>query len=246
MKIKQYQGWKHYEKRPKDASIKYLVVHCFALSVEEMIADCDKRGVGAHYLIDEAGNVAQFVKEEDVAWHAGKSQWLADTGLNKFSIGIELQNKTLGQTPFPAAQMKAFEELALDIMRRHQIRPENVVGHSDIAPTRKADPNVCFPWEEMAKKGIGVWPKANAKARPTRERTNTLLKKIGYDIANPKAALWAFLRHFCPEYLPYEPDVFQIEADLLKNAESCPKADKKIRACLTQVAAAYACARKQK
>ena len=34
-----------------------------------------------------------MVEDNKVAWHAGKSKWKNKNNLNKYSIGIEIQNK---------------------------------------------------------------------------------------------------------------------------------------------------------
>src|SRR5207247_2688084 len=59
---------------------------------------------------------------------------------------------------FPEAQMAAVEALCRDILSRHRIPPYRVVGHSDIAPDRKADPGELFDWPRLARAGIGLWP----------------------------------------------------------------------------------------
>lgn len=46
----------------------------------------------AHIVIDKAGNITQMVPFNKVAWHAGKSAWRGIDGLNRTSIGIELDN----------------------------------------------------------------------------------------------------------------------------------------------------------
>ena len=94
------------------------------------------------------------------------------------SVGIELQNMTLGQSKYPAAQIESLIWLSKQIMKRHKILPHNVVGHSDVAPTRKVDPGVSFPWTEMAKHKLGILP--NKQMVTSRKRMNTLLHEIGY------------------------------------------------------------------
>ena len=37
------------------------------------------------------------------------------------------------------------------------------MGHSDIAYDRKKDPGEKFPWEFLAKKGVGIWHKINCE-----------------------------------------------------------------------------------
>ncbi len=56
------------------------------------------------------------------------------------------------------AQILSVIKLSKEIIERHDIRTQNVVGHSDIAPDRKEDPGEHFPWAGLAAAGIGFWP----------------------------------------------------------------------------------------
>jgi N-acetylmuramoyl-L-alanine amidase len=115
--------------------------------------------VSCHYLVDEDGAITQMVPEALRAWHAGDSFWAGETDINSASIGIEIQNPGHGldYRPFPEAQMQAVEALSLDIVGRHRIRPEHVLGHSDVAPWRKRDPGEKFDWARLAGVGLGLW-----------------------------------------------------------------------------------------
>ena len=98
--------------------------------------------VSAHYSIGKDGRIVQHVRDEDRAWHAGKSQWQGVDNVNDFALGIELVNLNDGQDPFPEAQHEANVQLCAYLCRQHSIRPENIVGHEDIAVPagRKTDP----------------------------------------------------------------------------------------------------------
>ncbi len=48
--------------------------------------------VSAHLVIAPDGTITQLVPFDTVAWHAGISQWEGRTGLNQYSIGIEIVN----------------------------------------------------------------------------------------------------------------------------------------------------------
>jgi N-acetylmuramoyl-L-alanine amidase len=53
---------------------------------------------------------------------------------------------------------KSLGLLSADIVRRYHISPQNVVGHADIAPTRKQDPGILFPWEKLYEDHeMGAW-----------------------------------------------------------------------------------------
>ncbi len=115
--------------------------------------------VSCHYFVDEDGNVTQLVAEEVRAHHAGVSSWEGTTDINSRSIGIEIVNPghEHGYRDFPETQIAAVTELCRDIISRHKIKPQRVLAHSDVAPTRKQDPGEKFPWEELYEAGIGHW-----------------------------------------------------------------------------------------
>lgn len=196
-----------------------LVMHYTGLpSVERSIAVlCDPAcQVSCHYVIDEAGRITQMVPERLRAWHAGVSSWHGRTDLNSMSIGIEIQNPghSGGYPDFPAVQMAAVTALARDIVTRNQIRPRNVVAHSDIAPLRKDDPGEKFNWRDLARAGVGYWVEpAPVVATPTPQPPSPetiadaqkLLQDYGYacpqsgqlDDVTTKVII-AFQRHFRP------------------------------------------------
>ena len=175
--------------------------------------------VSCHYVVDEAGFITQMVAEDQRAWHAGLASWRGETDINSASIGIEIHNcgHELGYPEFPEAQLVALEVLCADIIARHRIRPERVLAHSDVAPTRKKDPGEKFPWERLARKGIGHWvtPEPVNRADPGIARdaagplvsdVQTLLARYGYGIQptggfDPltEFVVTAFQRHFRPE-----------------------------------------------
>jgi N-acetylmuramoyl-L-alanine amidase len=158
--------------------------------------------VSAHYLIEEDGTLWQLVEENRRAWHAGVSFWAGASDINARSIGIELQNPghEFGYRAFPEPQMKTLIELAQGILARHAIPAWRVIGHSDVAPTRKEDPGERFNWQRLAAAGIGLWPVADGDPPPGRD-WQALLAAYGYDIRDPAAALVAFQRHFQPATL---------------------------------------------
>ncbi len=190
----------NFQARPDGAVIDMLVIHYTGMQSAQAALErlCDPAAeVSAHYLIDEAGEVFPLVDEGNRAWHAGVSNWRGKSDVNSRSIGIELVNPghEFGYRPFPAAQMAALADLAQGILKRWPIPARNVIGHSDVAPRRKQDPGELFDWYWLAERGIGLWP------RPGQKRVGevtALLADYGYDVADPKAALVAFQRHFRP------------------------------------------------
>ncbi len=115
--------------------------------------------VSSHYVVKEGGAIIQLVPESRRAWHAGVGVWKGVRDLNSASIGIEIVNAGHdgGLPPFPPAQIAALIGLCKDILSRFSIRPERVLAHSDIAPQRKRDPGERFPWDALARAGVGLW-----------------------------------------------------------------------------------------
>lgn len=189
--------------RPDDAAIDMLVIHYTGMTTAAAAIErlCDPAAkVSAHYLIDEDGSVIELVAEHRRAWHAGVASWRGCTNINDRSIGIELVNPghEFGYRPFTGAQMQALEDLAGDIIRRHPIPARNVVGHSDVAPTRKSDPGELFDWARLAASGIGLWPDDGSICMMDWDEVIRGLGNYGYDTCDRVQALKAFQRHFRP------------------------------------------------
>lgn len=172
-----------------------LVIHSMAHNAAEGIARLDELELSSHYIIDFDGTIWQCVSEDKRAWHAGVSSWRGLDDLNSRSIGIEVCHRTLGQSAFNKRQIKSLILLCREIIDRWHIAPDMVVGHSDIAPTRKPDPGKAFPWQELAANNIGIW----YGSRFAEENDiSKMLSFIGYDVSNLEAAAYAFCRRFLP------------------------------------------------
>jgi N-acetylmuramoyl-L-alanine amidase len=147
--------------------------------------------VSAHYLIDADGSVLSLVDETARAWHAGAGSWAGEDDVNSRSIGIELANT--GMEPFAEPQMAALERLLQDILKRHNLPPQSVIAHSDMAPDRKADPGPRFDWRRLAAQGLSVWPEPTAPGDFQAD-----LAAFGYPKTAPEALLTAFRLRFRP------------------------------------------------
>lgn len=151
----------------QDSRVRYIVLHYTSASNEVSLNLLSQGKVSSHYLITDAPRpqVYRLVDETRTAWHAGESRWFKQVSLNPVSIGIELVNQgrtdlPQGQAmwePYSENQIQALVLLLKDLIARHDVRPENIVGHSDIAPQRKTDPGPLFPWKRLAQAGIGRW-----------------------------------------------------------------------------------------
>ena len=161
--------------------------------------------VSAHYVVDEDGRILRLVAEDKRAWHAGTSRWRGIEDVNSASIGIEIVNPghEHGYRPFAEEQIDALIPLVAEIKERHAVTRGNVVGHSDIAPTRKQDPGELFPWSRLARLRLAL-------PRPTRNLMDpgwsdagflVALDRFGYDVSDKLAAVVAFQRRFRPELI---------------------------------------------
>jgi N-acetylmuramoyl-L-alanine amidase len=164
-------------------------------TVEEAMATltAPARKVSAHYLVGRTGEIFQLVDERARAWHAGVSYWGGQTDINSTSIGIELDNN--GFEPYPEAQIAALLALLADLKARYSIPAANFVGHGDVAPGRKDDPNGFFPWKRLAESGFGLWCDVPDPVAPESFDIPTALMALGYNPANP-SSLAAFRSHF--------------------------------------------------
>ena len=156
-----------------------------------------ERSVSAHYLIGRDGRLLQLVDEHQRAWHAGASWWGGHTDINSASIGIELDNN--GSEPFADAQIDTLLRLLADIQARHRIPRANFIGHADVAPGRKTDPSALFPWRRLAAAGFGLWCENPATPAPPHFDAGLGLVALGYNPAQPEAAIAAFKLHFAPD-----------------------------------------------
>ena len=178
----------------------YTQTETLEQAVRILTATNSPKPVSSHYVVGLDGEVVQLVPEDRRAWHAGISSWRGADDVNSASIGIEIVNAgpaADGTLPsYPEAQIAAVCALCRDIQAHYEI--EDVIGHSDVAPTRKHDPGPAFPWPRLAKEGIGIWTDDYADSD---ESVPALLTSIGYDVSNEDAALLAFRLHFYPEAL---------------------------------------------
>ncbi len=197
---------------PRQEKIDMLVIHCSAYDPQTQIHWLHEYKLSVHYIIDESGKVWRLVPEELSAYHGGRGYWRGKEGsINQRSVGIELVSYSLGQQPYAAKQIDALSKLSREIVERHQIPAVNIVGHSDVAPLRKADPGKAFPWQLLAERGLGLWPQNNNGA--SNANIENLLAAIGYDTRSKealKASAWAFCRRFCPELVGEDKDIMHL------------------------------------
>ncbi len=211
--------------------VRSVVLHYTSVDDAHSMELLSKGKVSAHYLVNDSGRVYRLVDENRAAWHAGISSWYGNIAMNSTSIGIEIVNPgwTEGADgkpvwhPYNTRQLRALTILLRDIIQRHGIAPENVVGHSDIAPLRKVDPGPLFPWKTLAEAGIGRWyDETGAAAHLARLQAQGIpdvawfqqqLARLGYAVPLDGAlnqatisALAAFQMHYRPALYDGKPD----------------------------------------
>ena len=143
-------------------NIKFIVLHYTGMKNELSVIKkfCDENSkVSSHYLIKKNGGIIKFVPDLYEAWHAGKSSWKKIKSINKYSIGIEIQNQghDYKYEEFSYAQIKSLKILLKQLIRKYKIDLKNILGHSDIAPDRKKDPGEKFPWKKLATSNLANW-----------------------------------------------------------------------------------------
>ena len=156
--------------RGQDSRVLFLILHYTVADTPLSIKILTQEEVSSHYLLsdDDKPVIYRLVDENRRAWHSGPSFWKGHGMLNASSIGIEIVHpgfRTLPggsreYLPFPKAQIDALIPLVKDIVLRHEIRPERILGHAEVGPSYKEDPGPTFPWKRLADEGIGHWPDA--------------------------------------------------------------------------------------
>jgi len=221
---------------------KYIILHCIGGTEANALTLLTKPppiggGVSAHYFIpqNQPNTVYRLVPDNRIAYHAGVSAWGTDSNLNHCAIGIELHCPNYANAlhnkldwfhfePFNESQIATCITLIQTLQQKFTIKPKNILAHSDIAPWRinpqgevilgKTDPGATFPWERLAKQGIGIWPK-QTQLQPTRDRDisckniQQLLKKYGYNVpisGSLDTATRHVIRAFQLHYMPNDSD----------------------------------------
>ena len=158
----------NFNQRPQGLNIDMIVLHAISLpdgefekyhihdfflnqlntSAHHSFSGLQDVKVSAHFVIARNGKITQFVKTYDRAWHAGKSSWEGQENCNDFSIGIEIIGDE--RQPFTSKQYTETARLCKTLMKHHkEIKKTRIVGHQDIAPTRKWDPGKQWNWSRF-------------------------------------------------------------------------------------------------
>ena len=226
-----------YQATGKSERIKSIVLHYTVSDNARSIKTLTTGQVSAHYLISnhDDNKIYNLVPESERAWHAGDGGFAGRTILNDTSIGIEivnagiqpqyrnaLKNGNLDYHPykhyvaFDELQIKKVAQLVQDLAARYKISPKNIIGHADMAPSRKIDPGAKFPWQRLYKEyGIGAWyddfdkqffMHQDAFAAATIPEIKQAFRDYGYQINDSaewdkasRNVVYAFQLHFRPQ-----------------------------------------------
>lgn len=176
----------------------YVIIHHTAQNSCEQTLQTftlTRTQVSSHYVICRDGTVHHMLNDLLRGHHAGVSRWGNSTDLNSSSIGIELDNN--GFEPFAEEQMNSLVILLDRLKRAYNIPAANFIGHGDIAPTRKNDPNWRFPWKQLGEKGFGLWwGDTTAVQLPASFDYLNAIRIVGFDVKDTTAAIVGFKRHF--------------------------------------------------
>ncbi|WP_289115636.1 N-acetylmuramoyl-L-alanine amidase [uncultured Psychrobacter sp.] len=226
-----------YQSTGKSQRIKTIVLHYTVSDNERSIKTLTTGNVSAHYLILDKNDdkIYNLVPESERAWHAGDGGFAGRTILNDTSIGIEIVNKGIKPqyrnvlknseldyhpyshfVEFDELQIKKVAQLVQDIAQRYDISPKNIIGHADLAPSRKIDPGAKFPWQRLySEYGIGAWYDEADKqyfmqqvqlATPTIQEVKQAFRDYGYQMnttdvwdKESRDVIYAFQLHFRPQ-----------------------------------------------
>ena len=153
-------------KKRQKKDVRFIILHYTGMKSEKAainkLTNIQSK-VASHYLISEAGKIINFVPDLYIAWHAGISSWKGIKSLNKYSIGIEITNPghVYNYKNFSLKQINSILKLTKFLIKKYKIQPQNILGHSDIAPYRKKDPGEKFPWKYLYQNKIGIWHSLN-------------------------------------------------------------------------------------
>lgn len=174
-----------YASKNYGSRVEYIVLHFTAGDFQSSLHQLTEGEVSSHYLVSESPEIFRLVNEDLRAYHAGKSYWKGENGLNWNSIGIEIVNpgcntvsENMHCADYPEAQIDLVIELLQSLVAKHNIGRDHIIGHGDIAPDRKIDPGPKFPWKRLAQAGLISWPDENV----------VLEKKQRFESQVPEAA----------------------------------------------------------
>ena len=238
IKIRQNYSPNFDKYKRKKNEIKFVVFHYTGMDSEKSaikrLSNKNSK-VSCHYFIKNDGSIINMVPVKYISWHAGISFWKKLKKMNRYSIGVEIQNPghKSNYKNFNNKQINSIIFLSKKLLKKYNLKRKNFLGHSDISPNRKKDPGEKFPWEKLSNFKIGIWHSLNKKILKKMRLKKIgkfetiifldLLKKIGYYFKNePKnkfLILKAFQRRFRPQAVNGKIDLecLEIAKNLIKS-----------------------------
>ena len=104
--------------------------------------------VSAHYVVrSRDGQVAQLVRNEDIAWHAGVWSY------NQHSIGIEHEGFDENDAWYTREMLEGSARLTAWCCKRHRIPVDrnHIIGHTEVPGIDKPCPGKPWNWEQYMK-----------------------------------------------------------------------------------------------
>lgn len=221
-----------------------LVLHCSAYPADKLIDVFKEYKVSAHYIIEENGEIIRLVDEAKAAYHAGVGFWRGRSdSCNMRSIGIELVNMSLGQTP---VQRGADCGLG-SVMQRADAKV------SDCGRKTWSGIRTLSLWARLIRGFVfrgGVWQKKESACgmiplMPKRQRKAVFVpcwRKSGIIHRmkkRPLASAYAFRRRFLPEEVCLDNDVMHLVDNVYPVGDKSLLSGEKFINCLKAVAYRY-------
>jgi N-acetylmuramoyl-L-alanine amidase len=135
----------------RDTTNNYIVLHYDAsMDFKQTFRWLKRKRNSYHYFIRRDGTIHKLIDPKYQANHAGLSYWDGNVRMNRYSIGVCLQND--GKVDYTDKQYQSLQWLINTQKKRfHDITDEKIIGHSDIAIPRgrKSDPGDHFDWSRI-------------------------------------------------------------------------------------------------
>ena len=120
-----------------------IVLHHSAGSYLGSVSWCldPKSKVSYHCIVDLNGDRTVLAKDNQRAWHAGKSSFKGKSDCNSFMLGISVSGDTNTRrlTDF---EIDSVAEWCVSKMRSLNINFDNITTHREISPGRKSDVSI--------------------------------------------------------------------------------------------------------
>ncbi|WEH38946.1 N-acetylmuramoyl-L-alanine amidase [Streptomyces sp. AM 2-1-1] len=136
--------------RPSSYRLNYVVIHVTQETFQDAmrIFEDPARRVSAHYMVASAdGYIGQFVREKDIAWHAGNWDY------NTRSIGIEHEGWVDQPQWFTDVMYQQSAKLTAAVCDHYGIPKTrtHIIGHVEVPGTDHTDPGPNWDWTKYMK-----------------------------------------------------------------------------------------------